>query len=246
MRLRVLSDLHFEFHRDGGRGFVASLDVRRGDVAVLAGDVATCWGLDQALTALCDLFDHVVYVAGNHEYYGARPSDVDQVRERLAARLRQLHWLDCSAVTIEGQRFLGATLWFDEDAGARPERLYLNDFHAIEDFEPWVYRQHDRAVAFLRKEVSAGDVVVTHHLPSQGSVAAEYKTSPLNPFFVSDLEPLIAARQPRVWVHGHTHAPCDYRIGATLVVCNPFGYLGHEEAAGFDAGLVVEINAQSR
>ena len=26
MRLQLLSDLHFEFHRDGGRSFVDSLD----------------------------------------------------------------------------------------------------------------------------------------------------------------------------------------------------------------------------
>jgi len=35
MRLQLLSDLHFEFHRDGGRSFVESLDHL----------VSTCWCL---------------------------------------------------------------------------------------------------------------------------------------------------------------------------------------------------------
>ena len=40
MRLQLLSDLHFEFHRDGGRSFVDSLDPGGIDVLVLAGDIA--------------------------------------------------------------------------------------------------------------------------------------------------------------------------------------------------------------
>jgi len=41
MRIQVLSDLHFEFHRDGGAAFVRGLDPSGVDAPVVAGDLAT-------------------------------------------------------------------------------------------------------------------------------------------------------------------------------------------------------------
>jgi Icc-related predicted phosphoesterase len=82
-------------------------------------------------------------------------------------------------------------------------------------------------------------VVVTHHAPSPGSVAPAYAGHPLNPAFASDLDALVAAGRPDLWVHGHVHTSFDYRLGATRVVCNPLGY--PRENASFDPGLVVEL-----
>ena len=42
----------------------------------------------------------------------------------------------------------------------------------------------------------------------------------------------------RLWIHGHTHAPCNYTVGETQVICNPRGYPG-ESGNGFDLELVV-------
>lgn len=241
MKLRIMSDLHFEFHRDGGKGFVKSLAVDPDEVLILPGDLATCWQLDDALTRLCKRFRHVVYLPGNHEYYHARPSEVHLELQRLANKLPNLHWLDCGTATIDGQRFVGGTLWFNEEAGQLPSRRFLNDFNAIEDFEPWVYREHARALSLLRKQLRADDVVLTHHLPSQRSVAAQYANSTLNPFFVSNVEGLIRERQPKLWVHGHTHSRCDYQIGQTRIVCNPFGYKDNEDVSAFDPHLTVQL-----
>jgi hypothetical protein len=78
MRLQLLSDLHFEFHRDGGRSFVDSLDPTG----------STCWS-SRVTSSLrkasvphsrCCAEDFVttslVYVYGNHEFHG---SDCDLV-----------------------------------------------------------------------------------------------------------------------------------------------------------------------
>jgi len=56
---------------------------------------------------------------------------------------------------------------------------------------------------------------------------------------VSDLEGLILASRPALWVHGHVHDSHDYRIGSTRIVCNPRGY--HSENPSFDPALVVEV-----
>ena len=76
-------------------------------------------------------------------------------------------------------------------------------------------------------------VVVTHHAPSPISIAECYKHDTLmNGAFASDLSDFILDRpQIKLWTHGHMHNVSDYMIGDTRVVCNPRGYIGHEQRA---------------
>jgi Icc-related predicted phosphoesterase len=93
----------------------------------------------------------------------------------------------------------------------------------------------------LAAELRETDVVVTHHLPTQRSVPPRFSSSPLNAFFVCDVEELIEERRPRLWMHGHTHTSVDTRIGPTRILCNPFGYAGWELNAGFVDGMFVDL-----
>jgi Icc-related predicted phosphoesterase len=76
-------------------------------------------------------------------------------------------------------------------------------------------------------------VVVTHHAPSPISIAECYRFDTLmNGAFASDLSEFILNRpQIKLWTHGHMHNVSDYMIGDTRVVCNPRGYIGHEQRA---------------
>ena len=110
MRLQLLSDLHFEFHRDGGRTFVDSLDPTGIDILVLAGDIAVADGIPPALALLCEKFRDaaVVYVHGNHEFYGSDRNFVFDVTKQAQAENPNLIWLDSSAVQLAGFNLLGA------------------------------------------------------------------------------------------------------------------------------------------
>lgn len=241
MRLRIFSDVHTEFHADGGRSFVRGLPRRPGDVAVLAGDIATAPGLFEALALFAERFERVVFVPGNHDWYGASREQMQNLRARVTRQLPQVSWLEESSVELDGQRFLGTSLWFPDSAAARSRWTAMPDFVAISDFETWIWSAFGRARAFLEETLRPGDVVVTHHLPSQRSVSERYRESPLNAYFVGDVEDLIVERQPRLWIHGHTHVSLDYAIGAARVLCNPFGYVRSELNPAFDATLSVEL-----
>ena len=244
MKLQILADLHMEFFSPPlRRSFLEGL-LTPSDVVLLAGDVATLEELDETLQWFCDQYPQVVYVTGNHEYY---KSSFDAVHHRLAAlggRLDNLLFLNSRAVTIAGQRFLGATLWFPDGPQNDTYSIMLNDFRLIEGFCDRVYEEARQAARFLEQELQPGDVVLTHHLPGQGSVNALYADSPLTCFFVHPMDELMERRRPALWVHGHTHLSCDYRVGPgdeTRVLCNPYGYHHHEENPGFDRRLVVEV-----
>jgi predicted phosphodiesterase len=243
VRLQLLSDLHFEFHRDGGRAFVASLDPRGVDVLVLAGDIAVAAGIPQALALFCQHYSEasVVYVHGNHEFYSSDRECVHAHTARARSENPNLVWLDVSLEAIAGQRILGAPLWFSKHPDESRLKRGMCDFSEISGFESWVYAENARSLDFLDQNLQPGDVVVTHHLPSQKSVAKRYAAHPLNPFFVCDLEPLILERRPRLWLHGHTHNSVRIQIGETRVLCNPFGYVGFELNPDFVDQLIVDV-----
>ena len=113
VRLHVLSDLHLE-----RRSLVpAGIDA---DAVVLAGDIATgTRGVDWARSWASGR--PVLYVAGNHEFYGhAMPGLIDELRR--AAVGSSVHVLENDEVVLDGVRFLGCTLWSDFEFDGRERR----------------------------------------------------------------------------------------------------------------------------
>lgn len=246
-----MSDLHSEFYMRSAGNFLSSLRRAKGaDVLVLAGDALGCIDGPQAridafvdgARRLTDTWPHVVFVAGNHEYYGSAWTNTTLAIEAAAEARSTFHALDLTnEVTINGQRFIGGTLWFDKKSDTQPfDEQCMNDFRVIFNFTAHVYEANTTTDRWLRLNAESDDVVVTHHLPSWRSVHPKYAASRLNRFFVHDMEDLIVERQPRLWVHGHTHENCDYWIGETRVVANPRGYK-HEINPRFSPGLVIEV-----
>ena len=121
----------------------------------------------------------------------------------------------------------------------------LTTFHTLE--------RHQSSRAWLEAELPKGDqnktVVVSHHYPNRNSTPPKYTNDAATAGFGSHLPPDML-RQAKVWIHGHTHGSCDYRIGDSVqsvrVICNPRGYPFHWHAtefenARFDDALLVEI-----
>jgi predicted phosphodiesterase len=252
MKLRILSDLHLEF-ADWTPPPVSA------DVVVLAGDIHVgVAGIPWARHHFPDAA--VVYVPGNHEFYG---SDMDAMLGQLrrAAHEHTVHLLDADETVIDGVRFLGATLWTDFGFDSRePQQIAramalaqqgMVDYRVIriretELLSPDDTRSiHHRQAAWLAHRLATPfdgtTVVVTHHLPHRRSVHPKFEGDDLNPSFVTHLPQLV--REPvSLWIHGHTHESLNYTIGATRVVCNPRGYLPHEPNSQFDPELVASIS----
>ena len=104
MKLHVLSDIHIEFESFDAPATDA-------DAVVLAGDIDIGRnGLDWALRQFPD--KPVIYVLGNHEYYGkAIPRFTEKLREFAAGT--NVHILEQEALSLDGATFLGCTFWTD-------------------------------------------------------------------------------------------------------------------------------------
>lgn len=253
MKIHILSDLHLEFGN-----YQPPVDTDEADVIVLPGDI---WKKEHGIHWARATFpsQQVIYVPGNHEYYGAMRGEVN-ARMRIAARETGVHLLNCNVVVISGVRFLGATLWTDFElfGSAMQEecmacaQISLSDFRAIHEgsrhFSPMDSLQlHNQAAEWvemkLKNETFDGPtVVVTHHAPSWTSVVPRWQKDLLSACFASRLEHLLGFSE--LWIHGHTHSSLDYIEAGTRVLCNPRGYLnrgGGNENPDFNPMLTVEL-----
>ena len=257
MKIHIFSDLHLE----GGAWTPPDCGA---DIYLVAGDlcddgvgaVAWCKALATARQK------PVLFVPGNHEYYGSV----------MSRRLLQMHracqgspvvLLANRVIDLGGVRFVGTTLWTDFALDGVPfQSIAMNaarDFMA--DFSTVFYRRegrsnllspayttrlHERARRALERGLEEAYerpvVVATHHAPSGSSVNAHFHGSATNPAFASNLDMLVGYGNARLWVHGHMHDNADYLLGATRVLCNPRGY--HKKPnPGFIPDLVVEVSA---
>ncbi|NEV60404.1 metallophosphoesterase [Thiorhodococcus minor] len=262
MKIQILSDLHREFDRTARRGPALRLDAipdSDADVIVLAGDVDTgLTGLHWAIAEAARLARPMLYVFGNHEYYGQSiPRLLEKGRALVAGT--GVHLLEKDAVVIEGVRFLGCTLWTDFALqGDSPQAVaeaaqQMSDFRRIR-VSPHYRRLkpldlmaiHRDAVAWLRERLAESPapptVVVTHHAPSPRSLVPGFAEDPLSPAYASDLEALMGPNLA-LWIHGHLHRRADYRVKDTRILCNARGYYPSDLVPEFDAAWTVTLPA---
>ena len=248
MKLYVLSDVHVEFEPFDPPEVDA-------DIVILAGDIHV---KNKGLLWAQEKFKNipVLYVLGNHEYYGeALPKHLEKLKEK--AEGTNIKILENEAITIGGVTFLCCTLWTDfklfgdaRIAGYEATQV-MTDYKKIR-ISP-TYRKlrsidtagiHYKSINWLKEAVEKNQnqklVIVTHHAPSRHSIPEHYREDILSAAYASDLDDFVANSGADVWIHGHLHTQKDYMIGNTRVLCNPRGY-SDEPNEEFVPDMVLEI-----
>jgi len=236
MKLRILSDLHLEFHD-------YNITYNSEDVLILAGDISP-YPQDVMRIITNYLLQNdtvkVILVLGNHDYYYQDIEKTDKIYQSF--NIDRVHILQNSCVVINGIRFCGTTLWTEL---SKP--VVTNDFKCIKDMtlEKW-NSMYSRNVEYIKSVLEQSEepvIVVTHHLPSYKSILEKYrKYIDMSPVFASHLDELVV--KCKLWIHGHTHSTIDYKIENTRVVCNPRGYHrnGSNENVDFDDNFTIIID----
>jgi len=281
MKIKLVSDLHLEFSDINIKNDEGC------DILILSGDIMVAQDLhdhphmDYGMYSnvnLADLgrrqqtalrfrdflkrvsfqFPHVIYVAGNHEFYHGKWHQTLTTLSNECAKYPNIYFLENGYKKIDDIIFVGGTLWTDMNRSdpltLHSVRDMMNDFRLIrKEYEGYtalkpadtVYRHRD-TLNFIEKTIADKPndkfVVVGHHSPSNLSVHENYKNDYLmNGAYRSDLSNFILDHpQIKLWTHGHTHHPFDYVIGETRIVCNPRGYDGYEQT-GWNPNIVLEI-----
>ena len=283
MKIKVVSDLHLEFSDINIKNNGADVLILSGDILV-AQDLhdhppvltdtgrsilANVQGLGRRqesaqrfrdfLKRVSFQYPHVIYVAGNHEFYhGKWVGAFDYIREECA-QYSNLYFMENDSKEIDGVTFLGASLWTDMNKGDPTTKFtvtqYMNDFKTIrhdkKDYRKLrpddCINRHLQTLEYFKTVLDSAPekqyVVVTHMAPTFKSIGSRYVTETLmNGAYASNLSEFILDRpQIKLWTHGHVHDPSDYYVGSTRVVCNPRGYEGYEQDTGWDPTLIIDI-----
>lgn len=240
MRILLASDMHLE-HSKKPIPQIPSTDSF--DVIVLAGDNGSAFQIVEWAQKFLPATKPVLVVPGNHEYYLC---DYD----KLNAAYQKFNEDSCSnikilcpgALSLEGFRFIGATLWSNLHLKGQLPTPYALVEHYLADFryigrEDRLFSAEDCVAlnieerAFLRSEIEearkVGEVpiVVTHFVPTQLAIADKFKGDSLNGYFICDCDDLMEEFKLPLWMFGHSHVRVDFTHPAgTRIVSNAFGY----------------------
>lgn len=216
MQVQLISDVHLEF----GSFELPESDA---DLIVAAGDIGIG---TSGIEWLARLEKPVIYVAGNHEFYGLEYNDtVTRIRE--ASRGGNVKFLENDSVIIGGVRFLGCSLWTDlggsENENFERLKKSVNDFRKVkmgdrpfnhDDF----LRLHESSRKWLEEALAepfeGKTVIVTHHAPTFWSWQERFD-DPMLHAYCNDLKSLLHEHEINFWLHGHTHFVLDYLCAGT-------------------------------
>lgn len=242
MLVKILSDLHLD-SMSNNQGYVDHGEY----VCVLAGDISE--GMRGVNWAIANIpyHIHVLYVPGNHEYYGHEYFELQRNFDIHNQQNTHVTVLDNHVIDIHGIKFAGTTLWTDFKLYKDP----MSPFHYEKGLNDcmWikfggrrlkatdVINLNTKAMDFL-SHVNA-DVLITHYGP-KFSESPKWVNHPLTPGFLTEI-PVDIHSKFKYHIHGHTHSSFDYELPyGTRVICNPQGY-GFENMTEFNGEKIINI-----
>ena len=271
IKIRYCSDLHLEFYyfdkfnnkstdqeiHDFFSGLaneiIKPISGDGNSILILAGDI--CEGYRCVtryhgfFNELSKRFLEVIWVPGNHEYYGYKISDSynNRIKISIKEQFNNVHFLNKDEMVIENNNkivILGCTLWTNFN-NANPLSMIssqnaLNDYrqitmHTKEDNYRSL-RANDTLGFFLEEfnflkqninkytDLGIPVLVVTHHAPSFESIPDRYRGDIISDAYASNLDLTSLRKLPVAWIHGHIHDSNDYFIENMRVLSNPRGY----------------------
>lgn len=251
--LRFASDLHIEFTSDLNYidSLIPPMDTDKDTVLALLGDIHVGIGAIPFIEEIATRFKAIIYIIGNHEYYNNNFYSLKDTMYHTFKEIKNVHLLDNESVLIDGQKFIGSTLWTDFYGEQSHCMLNvskgLNDYHLIEGFDgkklttEETLDVHKRSIEYLRNNVDRDSIVLTHHAPLIGLSDPQFKHSPIGSGFESDLMDLIFKLQPKYWLYGHTHYNRGIvEVENTKLLSNQCGYI-HEMINSYDPRMMINL-----
>ena len=258
MVIQFASDLHLEF--PANRRFLKENPLRPvADILILAGDIMPINQIDEHAEFLDELsanWKKVIWIPGNHEFYG---SDISEYQESFEINVRDNIILTSRTVqSLDHLNIICATFWSHVPAHLNELiKTSLSDFSKIK-FEdsffdiPEYNEMHKEDLSFINSALlefpreGSINVVATHHVPTFINYPESYGDQPLNYAFASEQTEIIKKYNPAYWIYGHHHRNIDsFKIDKTFLITNQLGNVSFEEQHKFLTSETFYVNRNS-
>lgn len=259
IRFSVHSDLHTEFFGENfcyqEHTFLNFNQDKPLDYLFLAGDIGNKKSLPVFFEQLrqqipTDSHTKIIFVLGNHEYYGAEYHLAIAAYRELAQQYNITLLENELLVDNENQLLIyGGTLWSDFALGGNVEKsliwaqLNISDFHYIKFIEKYnkfrKFRASDAQKIFkqstsnIKKWFAKSEyqnykkIAVTHFLPLKDCIDPKHKNYESGAYWASNIPEIVKLAD--VWVYGHSHDNISQSVNIdgkdVLLVSNQLGYM---------------------
>jgi predicted phosphodiesterase len=192
MKIAVCSDVHLEF------GPIDFENKEKADVLILGGDICVAKDLNEHDDPMpmakskalhdffyncCNVFPHVIYIAGNHEHYHGDFKYTLSHLKKCLKYLPNLQILDKEVWTLHDEvTFIGGTLWTDMNK-EDPITLYqirgmMNDFRCVKNSNREVHFKDQDGKFQTRVATFCGEDAVEDHKKMLGVIRNELARLP--------------------------------------------------------------------
>lgn len=250
LNVQLASDLHIEFKNDEIPDPLKYI-TPTANILILAGDIGSFYKINQLhgfLERLCPLFEIVIYVPGNHEYYtiqNAKPLSMSKLIDNLyeiEKSIKNLYILNQTSIVIGDVCITGCTLWSDVKVTI-PK--FIVRIHGMNNE---IYnKKFNNDLKYINKMITYCEehklklVVVTHHCPTY-KILDNYKLRDrFVSLYASNLDNMLYKDKIHTWICGHIHKNFDIITdNGTRVIGNQYGK-PKDKIYDYDKNLVIEI-----
>ena len=252
VKFQIASDLHIEFCNEH---YVVASDyiTPSADVLILAGDIGNLYKynqLERFLQDVSNMFQYVLYIPGNHEYYrvnGLPEVSMNELNERLLELengIVNLYILNRKSVVIDDVCIAGCTLWTDPLVETIPHYIVriknMNKVHIYKNAHQKDLRFVDRTIKYCMVEKQKL-LMVTHHCPTYMVTKGKKDNDPYVSLYATDLESRLRGDHVHTWVCGHVHKNFDFiSTQGTRVVGNQRGK-PRDNLTDYRSNMVIEV-----
>lgn len=249
--LRVMSDLHLEHDRGW---MIPVMDGEADQVLILAGDIVPFTVMYQIMPFFEDIskrFRQVIYVPGNHEYYGGDIVTGMRLATYKLQKLRNIKLLHDDFIRIDNTYIYGTTLWTSLNGAIIEKVPYMvADYKCISNGKRRLTpartmwdNEHSRCLIrrFNDTDLGANKVLVTHHPINYDFMSPRWVGSESNPMFYNTM-PWDEVDDFECVISGHTHDGIRIDDEDKQGYINPRGYPSEGFMGNtFNPFLTVEI-----
>jgi len=251
VKFQIASDLHIEYKNDK---IVNALDYITpvADVLILAGDIGSLYKYNQLhsfIQDVCKMFQYVLYVPGNHEYYRVKNTQEISFNSltnkliELENDISNLYVLNRGSVVIDDVCIAGCTLWSNPMVKSIPHYIVrIKGMNRVD-----IYRnRHQKDLRFIDNTINYCNrkkhklLIVTHHCPTY-KVTKGKKDDNYVSLYATDLEDRLRGDIVHTWVCGHVHRNFDFiSTQGTRVVGNQKGK-PRDKIGDYRSDMIIEV-----